>query len=240
MNPSHPPSIQAAATVLLVRDTPPESHGIEVFMLKRHSEMAFGDSYVFPGGVVDKADYHHTLHYSETDRDVSKILNLEEGMGGLAYYLAAIRECFEESGFLLADPCPDPKSHQDKFDRLIEQRLALNEGRKSFVEILIEENLKPGFRNLHYLSHWITPEQNPRRFDTRFFVARAPGAQFGSHSQSEASRSLWITPEEALENYHSDKFKLIFPTLKTLELLTQYSRVEPLFEWLEEKNNGVN
>src|SRR5918996_1568600 len=95
--------VQPAATVMLVRDAGDGSGGsLEVLMLRRHPESVFAaDAWVFPGGRVDDSDGLGTpIGAGPSDDEASSALGLPAG--GLAYWVAAARECFEEAGILLA------------------------------------------------------------------------------------------------------------------------------------------
>ena len=89
-----------AATIMLLRDG---EQGVEVFMLQRHTGADFGDAHVFPGGLAADADYADAMEAVCAGLDDAKA-SRELGLscGGLALWVAAVRECFEESGYLLA------------------------------------------------------------------------------------------------------------------------------------------
>jgi hypothetical protein len=75
---------------------------------------------------------------------------------------------------------------------------------------------------MHYFAHWITPEGAPRRYDTRFFVARAPEAQEPLHDDRETIANLWVRPADALERHHRGELEMIFPTIRNLEALARF------------------
>lgn len=217
-----------AATILLVSDG---EQGVEVLMMKRPSEADFGGMYVFPGGKVDELDAHEAMAghcRGRTDADAS--LQLEVGSGGLAYWVAAVRECFEECGVLLAYETDGAlfalrdEAHKRRFNAY---REALLNGHQAFFDLCHAEGVTLAVDRILYFSHWITPEGPPRRYDTRFFITRAPENQ-EDHDHRETDESVWIRPEEALERHERGDLKMIFPTLTTLRSICGYEHVDAL------------
>jgi 8-oxo-dGTP pyrophosphatase MutT (NUDIX family) len=216
-----------AATVMLVRDQPA---GMEVFMLRRNLQSDFiGGAYVFPGGTVDDADRTDDLSTvcdGRTDEDASHLLGIDRG--GLAYWAAAIRECFEEAGVLLAFPVgSDERRVLSLADEAVAERFQryrgeVYAGSLGLVELCEREGLWLDARRIHYFSHWITPEGSPRRFDTRFFVAAAPAEQVPLHDDGETIANLWIRPADALARHHAGQLQLILPTIKNLEAISRF------------------
>ncbi len=224
--------VRDAATVMLVRDAA-GGDGIEVFMLRRNLQSDFvGGAYVFPGGAVDDHDRHDELDevcQGRSDADASRRLGLERG--GLAFWVAAIRECFEEAGVLLAyDAGGAPVRFDDPAvdERFRLHREALDRGERRLVEICEAEGLRLAVDRMYYFSHWITPEGAPRRYDTRFFVARAPEAQAPLHDDREVIAHLWISPAEALARYEAGELELIFPTMRSLVSLSRFATTDEL------------
>jgi 8-oxo-dGTP pyrophosphatase MutT (NUDIX family) len=216
-----PVPVRDAATVMLVRDG---DGGLEVFMMRRTLQAAFvGGFYVFPGGAVDAAD-----RGAEVDAvcdgldDAAASEALGVASGGLAYWVAAVRECFEEAGVLLA---AGGTGEVVRFDdpavaaRFTEHRHAVHAGTTRLVDVCRAEGLQLVAGDIAYVSHWITPEGEPRRFDTRFFVARAPAAQEPLHDDGETIASLWVRPADALQRCQDGELAMIVPTIKNLELL---------------------
>ena len=195
--------VKPAATVMLVRDDD-ATHDIEVFMLRRTLNAVFaGGMYVFPGGKVDDVDGgDHIEHLCDglTDAEASRLLQLPSG--GLSYWVAAIRECFEEAGVLLArhaatgEPIRfDEPAVAERFEAY---RHRVHDGTLGLHELCDLESLRLATDAIRYVSHWITPKGEVRRFDTRFFLARAPQAQDPLHDDGETIESLWVSPTEAL------------------------------------------
>lgn len=243
-----------AATVMLVRDCPtsdrtdgdPSDPGLlEVLMVKRNAQANFvAGAFVFPGGSVDVQDADPCVEeicIGRTDEQASSVLGIESG--GLAYWVAAIRECFEEAGVLLAYDSdhdtsstpsgpPAPKllslANLDRAARFVNHRQALLDGRVTLVEICEREHLKLAVDRIEYFSHWITPEGAPRRFDTRFFVAPCPEGQAALHDAGETVAHVWIKPLQALASQREGGMELVFPTMRSLEAIGRFSSSEEL------------
>ena len=207
-----------AATVLALRDV---DAGYEILMLRRNLRSDFvGGAYVFPGGGVDPGDAPELvgdLTYGLDDEAASARLGLDRG--GLAYYVAALRELFEEAGLLLA--CDESGRAFEPADRaqvahLAHLRRAVNERRTPFAEVLRSLGLLLDVRALAYLAHWVTPRGAPRRFDTRFFVARAPAGQVAAHDAGETVADTWLRPRDALAAHERGELEMILPTIRTL------------------------
>ncbi len=220
--------VRDAATVMLVRDG---ARGIEVFMLRRNLDSDFvGGAYVFPGGGVDLADGHTGVEdvcVGLTDAEASAQLELEAG--GLAFYVAAIRESFEEAGLLSAiDSSGGPVRFDDSpvAERFAAHRREVDEGRMTMTELCGVEGIRLSVGGLGYFSRWITPMGAPRRYDTRFFVAHPPEGQTPIHDDREVIANLWIRPQEALDRHAAGEFELIFPTVRSLEDLRRFDRAD--------------
>lgn len=223
--------VRLAATVMIVRDS---GDGPEVFMLRRNPQSAFvGGAFVFPGGAVDDHDRLDPdlddITSGLTDADASARLGI--GTGGLAYWVAAIRECFEEAGLLLAY---GPDGTIMRFDdprtesRFARHRAAVDAGAVRLVEVCEQEGLTLACDSIHYFSHWITPVGPPRRYDTRFFVARAPELQIGVHDDRETVANLWVRPSDALERRAAGELEMIQPTIRNLEAIARFPDVASL------------
>mgnify|MGYP000725203662 FL=1 len=219
--------IRAAATVMLVRDHP--INGLEVFMLQRTLAAVFAKGmYVFPGGRVDANDNEEQLEAicdGLDDEEASALLQIPNG--GLSYWVAAIRECFEEAGVLLARPTDGSELVRFDTDVALQNRFnaarhEIHDGKMSLVELCTTENLRLVTDNIHYVSHWITPLGEPRRFDTRFFIARAPEAQEPLHDDNETIASLWVSPIEALDRHARGDLAMIPPTTSNLQFLAPH------------------
>ncbi len=232
-DPSHP---RPAATIILARDS---AQGIEVFMMKRTTEVTFAKGmHVFPGGGVDASDHAaemHALCIGLDDGSASVELGIQTG--GLAYWIAAIRECFEEAGLLIGYRNDQTLRQLDATDaeKLAALRLELADNKLTFAQLLDREQLRAATDQLIYYSHWITTPGRPRRYDTRFFIAPAPAEQIAMHDNSETVAHLWVRPNAALELFKQGEIDLMFPTIKTLESLVQFGRVEDLLNHARSK-----
>ncbi len=211
------PEVQDAATVIVARDA---AEGPLVFMVRRSARAAFlPDLYVFPGGRVDPADR----------ADAAALLTGSAGAVDPVYALTAARETFEEVGLLFADrPVAAPA--------LLAARRALLAGETSFAEALRALGVAVDAARLHYFSNWITPKgEYARRFDTRFFVARAPRDQIAEADAAEVTDGRWLAPREALAAHERGEIGLIFPTIKHLERIAPYATVDALLEFARTK-----
>jgi 8-oxo-dGTP pyrophosphatase MutT (NUDIX family) len=213
---------------MLLRDAP---GGVEVFMMRRTLKAVFvGGFYVFPGGAVDAADRAAEVAAScigLTDADASEQLSIPSG--GLAFWVAAVRECFEEAGVLLAAG-PDGElvhfGEEATEHRFEAHRRAVHSGERRLIDICADEGLRLAVGDIEYVSHWITPEGEPRRFDTRFFVARAPVGQEPLHDDHETIASLWVRPTDALARQEAGELQMITPTITHLQYLEGFATTE--------------
>lgn len=218
--------IRPAATLVLTRDT---SDGIEVLLLQRTWDAVFLPGfYVFPGGAVDDDESVSRAHANgPNDSAISQIMSLSEG--GADYMLAAVRECFEEAGILLAvnnDGSPIAADHPALLERDDVFR-----GKTRFAELCQRHQLTLPLDRLAYLSHWTTPPGPPRRFDTRFFVTPAPDGQAATHDGVETIDHLWISPAQALEEHRTSRRLLGLPTLQTLRVLADFDTSEAVMRY---------
>ena len=224
-------SLIPAATVLLLRQN---NNDMEVLIVERSSNTAFGDLYVFPGGKVDPEDnfLDKLSSYSDlNDADCSKLLDIKTG--GASFWIACIRECFEEVGVLLArkkDGSMIDLNNKDK-DRFIDYRERLISDQISFLEICKKEELFFETNNIVPFSHWITPDIETKRFDTRFFAAKMPKDQPTLHDGNELTNSLWIKPREAIKKAWDGEIKMILPTSKNLEQTFDFESTDELISF---------
>lgn len=221
--------VRPAATVMLVRDG---DDGLEVFMLQRTHGAAFArGQYVFPGGKVDDADHGETFEPicdGLDDATASARLGLDRG--GLAWLVAATRECFEEAGVLLARPRDgDDVIRFD--DPVVEERFnaarhEVYDGSLSLADLCAREGLMLMVDRMHLVDHWITPVGERRRFDTRFFVTRAPDAQEPLHDDGETIASLWVRPGDALQMWRDGELQMFPPTVTSLRFLQPHANAD--------------
>jgi 8-oxo-dGTP pyrophosphatase MutT (NUDIX family) len=223
-----------AATVLLLRDAP----RLEVFMLRRNPRSGFvAGAYVFPGGAVDDDDTDAApagLVQGVDEAEALRWLGPESGPGALRYWVAAIRETFEEAGVLLARDAAagdlvdtDSEGFAEEFER---ERRALIAGDRSFLDVVRDHGLVLDAGALVPISRWVTPMPAPRRYDTWFFVAHAPSGHAYRHDDDEAVHSEWIEPAVALERARSGAIELVHPTFRSLQVVNCFESANDVVE----------
>lgn len=215
--------LRDASTVVLVRDS---ADGIEVFLQRRVQQMAFaGGMTVFPGGGVDDRDKDAEIAWAGPDvqwwaQEFSADVDTAR-----ALVCAAVRETFEECGVLLAGTTDsvfeDPASLVGERERLVSKEI-------SFAQFLTQYNLVLRTDLLAPLSHWITPKNERRRYDTRFFLAELPAGQSADGETSEAASTRWQTAEQALAAWENGEHFLLPPTWSQLRAIARYSTVADL------------
>ncbi len=230
-----------AATILLLRDS---AEGMQVFMVVRHHQIDFASgALVFPGGKADPQDF---------DEALLPYLNGAPADSNMrAIQVSAIREAFEECGVLLARPAGDGNLISGaRLAELQQYREPMNSGELGLLAFLQEEKLVLACDTLTHFAHWITPSMMPKRFDTHFYLALAPADHVALHDGYESVDSVWITPQQALEEANSGKRTVIFPTLRNIEKLaawtdcnsaisaTAAADIVPVLPWTEQREDG--
>jgi 8-oxo-dGTP pyrophosphatase MutT (NUDIX family) len=194
----------------------------ELLLVRRHAQSSFGGAYAFPGGVLESSDSMISDHaVGVTDSHARELLGVDDA---LAYFSAAIRELFEESGVLLAtveDGACDQASVREQ----------LNAGELQWNEFLMQSSTRLHGDALHYFSFWITPEMFKARYSTRFFLAAMPEDQIALHCGGELTDSRWISASAALHLEATGELPMHFPTIKTLESLAGFATLEEMLEW---------
>ncbi len=210
-----PVPTRPAATILLLRDA---DDGPQVLMTRRSAKASFAPgAYVFPGGTVDT-------------RDASPLARRLAHVGGtqdedlLQYATAAVREAFEELGILLARGPGDAASIA-----ALAAGLDRDPGADLFAQVAAHE-LRLALDQVHWFSHWVTDRDMPKRFDTRFFVARMPEHQQPIADEGEQFEPVWVTPAEGLERHEEGQFSMVFPTVRTLRQLTRFGSVDGVLD----------
>ena len=190
-------------------------------MVKRHASASFGGAWVFPGGVLDADDETAAKACATLNsRTADATLGLESG--GLAYFSAAVRELFEETGLLLADAEPTDA------DAL---RSCLLEGTQPWSRLVADNNIKLALERLYYVSYWITPAALPKRYSTRFFIAEYAGNARPLACGGEVLDCRWLSARRALEFADQGQIELHFPTRITLEGLARHANLGSLMQW---------
>lgn len=216
------PEARPAATVLVLRDG---VSGPEVFLLRRNTDARFmGGAYVFPGGRVDPGDADPALRCDLTPAQAAARMSEPDPSLALALHVAAIRECVEESGIFLAEGPLD-----DDALKLLRQSLS-GRGAPPLARVLPDGvTLRVGA--LVPLARWVTPRLESRRFDARFFLARAPGSVTNaSHDGRETVASEWMTPRAAIERAIRREIVLAPPTWRVLSEAAMASSVDAMIE----------
>ncbi|HEY8380478.1 MAG TPA: hypothetical protein VIK91_28545 [Nannocystis sp.] len=220
--PAEPAPTRPAATIVLLRDG---ETGPEVLLLRRTRSSGFvPGAFVFPGGRVDEADGD------------PRLLEHSDGLDGRAepapaFWVAALREAFEEAGVLLARDAGGrvvPDAGRDA--RVAGWREALLAERASLRDIVREGGLRLDFGDVVYCAHWITPIVEPRRYDTRFFLARLPEGCEICIDEREMTEAIWLSPAEALERFRAGRLPMVFPTVSTVESLVPFATVTEALE----------
>ncbi|MFC4002590.1 NUDIX hydrolase [Prauserella oleivorans] len=218
--PAEPPVPRDAATVLLLRDVP---GGIEVFLQRRVTAMQFAAGMtVFPGGGVDKRDADASVSWAgPPPARWAEWFGCSESLAR-ALVCAAVRETFEESGVLLAgsdsETVTDTSGYADARDALVSRELSLADFLAGAGLTLRSDLLRPW-------ANWVTPEQEPRRYDARFFIAALPEGQQADGKTTEAESSGWQRPADAIADAKAGRSTLMPPTWYMLDELTAYTSV---------------
>jgi 8-oxo-dGTP pyrophosphatase MutT (NUDIX family) len=212
---------QPAATIVLVRDG---AAAPEVLLLKRHRASGFvPGAWVFPGGRVDEEDGDPALVA------MLDIARQAADAPRASYWLAGIREVFEETGVLLARDaggarCPDAQSDA----HVAQWRESLMQGSAGLLDVLHALQVRPDASRMVYAAHWITPLAEPRRYDTRFFLAELPETCAVSADEREMSDAVWVTAAAAVDGFERGRLPMVFPTIKTIQRLIGYRSVAEL------------
>ncbi len=215
----HSVPISPASTVLLLDDRPE----LEVLMVKRTSRVAFApDAWVFPGGRVDPDDHSQRLWAAcdhLDDEAASDRLELPEG--GLAWWVAVVRETLEEAGILLGSV--DDADVSRLSDRI-------RQDANCFADLVDQHNIRFDCSLIQEVAQFVTPLGPPRRFDARFFVARMPQGQEATHDDGEVVDTRWVRAGEALDLFERGDFNMISPTVRMLDSLKLFDSVDQVMD----------
>ena len=220
---------RAAATLIVLRDSP---RGPEVLLLRRADKPGDQNSgaSVFPGGLLDKSD---SGHYERCDglTDAAASARLGLAQDGLHHWVAAVRECFEESGLLFATDAQGQLAdlHALPAVAVVAMRRALHANQIGMAEVCQQLGVRLAVGRLAYYSHWITPKGMPKVFDTRFFITEAPAGQTAEHDATETVELLWLTPAEAIDRARG--LKLMNVTELTLRHLAGFASARAAVDW---------
>jgi len=227
---SDPRPAKPAATVILLREA---SSGFEVFLTRRPDAMpVLAGMYCYPGGTVIKDDGSARLAERSiglTPAEARQIIGARHSpLEAIGFWIAAIREVFEEVGVLLAREQSGARLSMDaaRRQRLAEKHAALLAKSLSFAELLESEHLVCDLASLGYFSHWQTPTQVAQRFATRFFIALLPHGQTPWVASYEVAHGLWLTPDAAIQRFRRGELPMIFPTFAGLRTLADFATLE--------------
>ncbi|MEX2375690.1 MAG: NUDIX hydrolase [Dehalococcoidia bacterium] len=222
-----------ASTVMLLRDSAAE--GIEVLLLRRHPRSkGFAGAYVFPGGKVNAADRGLDAACWRSNDLMAKRdeIGAESDQDALGFFVAAVRETFEEAGILLATRHDGTPLTQEDLDSPAfteaRARLVSRDTSWSWNEWLRRQHLMIDLDALSMWSWWVTPLHLPYRFDTRFLVTNVPDRQCASADRVEATDMRWSSPRHALQSHHDGAIELRRPTIRNLETLMRYDSVHDI------------
>ena len=216
-----------ASTVVLLR--PNAGAGFDVYLNRRPNHLeTYAGVFVFPGGRVEESDCSAAmvaltrgLTAYQAQQKLGVSLPAEICLG---YWIAAVRELYEEVGihFLVSEPKTSHSSSNDLYQRMAERRPILQNGEISFAELLKAEHVCCDLSRLIYFFHRVTPEHYRVRFDTRFYIAALPSDQTPLAVSEEVSESLWISPQLALQRFAQNEFPMMPPTVMVLRTLSTY------------------
>ena len=232
-----------AATVILLRPAP--DRGFEVFLTRRPDGMPFlGGMYCYPGGTVTKDDFTPRMIERSTGvtaKQARKILGAHYSpVEAIGFWIAGVREVFEEVGVLLAvEPSGAPLTlDAHRSIRLAEKHAALLKKSLNFVELLESEQLSCDLGRLAHFSYWQTPSQVAMRFETRFFIAALPQGQTPLPTSYEVAHSLWLTPDRAMQLFGRGELPMIFPTFAALRTLADFDTFESVLSEFKSVDSG--
>jgi 8-oxo-dGTP pyrophosphatase MutT (NUDIX family) len=210
-----------AATIVVVRAA---ETGPEVLLLRRPQSMQFAAGmHVFPGGTLQPGDWAPTPWLGPRPDSWATRWRTDDELAG-ALVVAAVRETFEETGILIAGPDEHTVIGGGAGEEWSAARAALDSGELTLGEFLSDRGLLLRADLLAAWAHWITPDFEPRRYDTRFFLAVLPADRANAVHGTEADSSFWIDAEAAVRAAESGDIAMMAPTLSTLRDLARASR----------------
>ena len=219
-----PASPRPSSTVIVLAEVRDADGPFSVLLLERHGSIAFPGATAFPGGVVDAGDADAPGARLPATQRWAPAGEGDRPPEALGYWVAAVRELFEETGVLLAarggrvleGPLPPDLE-------ALRTRVAAGE---PFAGVLAPAGLVPATDALFYFARWITPIGNPRRWDTRFLIGRLPAGQEPVADGTETVSCTWMSPRAALRAYEAGRIVLIPPTVRTLDDLARFPSID--------------
>lgn len=197
----------------------------EVLLVNRHQDTAFGSLYAFPGGVVEEQDEGLGHRCLGLDEDEAR-QRFGSDQASQSYWVAALRETFEETGILLAQQQGNPVRATG-----VPDLLQLLRGGISFTTLCEQHDLQLPLHEVHYIAHWVTPTVRPKRFDTRFFLALAPPGQVLNLDARELTDSRWYTARQALQQVAEGVLDVPRPTAAQLRWLAEFATLDDVVDF---------
>jgi 8-oxo-dGTP pyrophosphatase MutT (NUDIX family) len=227
---------RSSATVVLLRES---GAGTQALLLRRHGRSGFAaGAWVFPGGIVDPEDSDPALVPLVTGprpEEWASRLNLHDPGEAFGIVIAAVREAFEETAILLARRADGaPLLPEDR--RIIAgHQAAVLAGTTTLRELAVREEIRYALDELIPIAHWITPEAEPRRYDTRFFLAAVPAGEEGEIHAEEMVEAIWVSPASAVERFLTGELRMLPPTVHTLRRLAEFGSLSDTLEGLRDE-----
>ena len=217
-----------SSTVILLDDDARGAGPFRLLMLKRHGSVTFPGVHAFPGGVVDPGDAVAPGAALPADQRWAGAPAADDASTALPFWVAAVRELFEEVGLLLA--VRDGRLIEGPLDADVLALRARLHARESLADVLVRIGAVPATHTLHAFARWVTPTVNPRRFDTRFLVGRTPRGQEPCPDGTETESCAWYTPQGAQAAYLAGEIELIPPTVRTLDDLARFPSIDAVLD----------
>jgi 8-oxo-dGTP pyrophosphatase MutT (NUDIX family) len=214
-----PVAPRPASTVVLLREA---KAGPQVLLLQRPPTGFAADAWVFPGGTVDPDDYRLLPPTPEDPARWAARLDLVDSTEAWGFVVAALRETWEETGLLLGKTVATESEVHSARRRVLS-------GIETFAAAAASVHYSPASNSLIYLSRWITPHSSPRRYDTRFFLARVNARSQIKLEGGELLEARWVQPETALAEAADGKYHLMTPTVYTLRRLIGFDSADSIF-----------
>jgi 8-oxo-dGTP pyrophosphatase MutT (NUDIX family) len=215
---------RASSTVVLLRDEPSADGPFSVLLVERHGSIAFPGAHAFPGGVVDPHDADAGGASLPCAQAWAPAGEGDCPADAVPFWMAAVRELFEEVGVLLA--VRDGVLLEEPLSAELAALRARAFAGEPLAPLLAAAGLRPALDRLFYFARWITPIANPRRWDTRFLVGRVPRGQEAVADGTETVSCTWYTPRAALAAYEAGRITLIPPTVRSLDDLARFPSVD--------------
>jgi len=215
--------IKLAATVLIVDDRP----DLHVMMLRRRARSAFvGGMMVFPGGGLDPEDadpivYARVRGIDDAKASAAVVLDHD----GLAFWVAVVRETFEECGVLLATDNAGSVP-----GAALAERVAVEQGDTLLHDVLLRHDLFVDATQMALIARWLTPVGPPRRYDTLFFLCAMPAGQDATSDGTESEHLEWVRPSEGLERWRRGEYVMLPPTVASLQQLARYHSARDMLD----------